>query len=118
MSNALHRKTWDEYVRAWSNVTADERKALLQQAVSEECTFSNVVALGRGLQELTLVLEKFQKDSPGGYFETTDFIEQHAQSLAYWNLHDATRTVLLSGANYARYGQDGRLIHIAGFWKS
>jgi hypothetical protein len=118
MSNELHRKTWDAYERAWSRVTADERKALLQQAVSEECTFSNVVVLGRGLEELTPVLEQFQRDCPGGYFKTTEFIEQHQQSLAHWNLRDATGTVLLSGANYTRYGQDGRMMHIAGFWNS
>ena len=118
MSNERLKRTWDAYEHAWKNVTSDERRALLQQAVSEDCIFSNVVALGRGLEELTPVLELFQKQYPGGYFETTEFIEQHEQSLAFWNMRDAAGIVLLSGANYTRYGQDGRMLHIAGFWKS
>ncbi len=114
MANELHRGIWDAYERAWNSATAEERKVLLGQAVDDECTFGNLIVSGKGILELTAVIDQFQRENAGGRFETIEFIEQHEQSLAHWNLIDVTGSVILSGFNYTRYGSDSRMVHIAG----
>jgi hypothetical protein len=35
-----------------------------------------------------------------------------------WDLRDAGGNVLMSGSNYTVYGEDRRMVQIAGFWKA
>ncbi len=109
---------WSAYTRAWANIPPSERKTLLKDLLSEDFTFSNMTSVGRGSNDLALAMEDFQRRFPGGSFETIEFLRQHEQSLAFWIMRDCVGALVLSGVNYVRYDQAGKMLHIAGFWKS
>ena len=110
------QQTWSTYERAWADVSAAERESLLRQSVTEDCHFATPVAEGHGRQELTGMLEAFQTQSPGAYVTTHTLTVHHRQSLAAWTIHSKEGVVILHGHTTARYGEEGCLTHLAGFW--
>ncbi|WP_419804306.1 hypothetical protein [Terriglobus sp.] len=117
MSNGTHDSQWNTYSGAWANVTPEERNRLLTQSVATNFSFSTPDTEGSGVESFTALLEKFQKQYPGSHFETRTFIEHHGQSVAEWILYGGDGSELLKGTTVARYGDDGKMTHVAGFWK-
>jgi hypothetical protein len=107
---------WAIYANAWRDVSPEERQRLLNACLVDDVTFTSPDNNDQGIANFTPVLEKFQNTYPGAYFDTTDLIVQNNQSLAIWTMNDRAGTVLLNGYSYARYGNEGRIVHLAGFW--
>lgn len=116
MNNAQETQ-WNKYLEAWAAITSEHRKALLDQSVSASCCFTDPDTEVHGLGAFTTHIEKFQEQFPGAYFRTNKFIEHHGQSVAEWMMHNKDGSEFLPGTSVARYGQDGKMTHIAGFWK-
>ncbi len=112
------QELWAMYSNAWRDVSSAERGRLLKASVADDVTFTAPGASGRGVADLISMLEEFQRSYPGAYFETTVLIVQNFQSLAAWSMLDQTGAVLLSGNSYARWGDEERMVHLAGFWQS
>ena len=117
MSTKTHEAQWNAYTEAWSAITPEERKQLLTQTVATTCSFADPDTEGSGLEAFTAHIEKFQKDYPGAYFEVRKFLEHHGQSVAEWMMHGKDGSEFLAGTSVARYGDDGKLLQVAGFWK-
>ena len=117
MSNHTHEAQWEKYTAAWGAITPEERRNLLDQSVSANCCFADPDTEGSGLEAFTAHIENFQKQYPGAYFETRRFIEHHGQSVADWMMHNKDGSDFLPGTSVARYGEDGTLTNVAGFWK-
>ena len=117
MSSNTHEAQWQAYSEAWAHITPEKRKELLSPVISEDCSFADPDTEVHGLDAFIVHIEKFQRDYPGAYFETRKFIEHHGQSVAGWIMRGKDGAEFLPGTSVARYGEDGRMTHIAGFWK-
>lgn len=109
---------WNRYSDAWRDISSLERSRLLKASVADDVTFTAPAAAGRGVTELTKMLEEFQSTYPGAYFETLSLIVHNNQSLAAWQLRDRTGATILTGNSYVRWNHEGRAEHLAGFWPS
>jgi hypothetical protein len=117
MEKQAYESTWNGYQDAWADVSDAERQRLLLHFVDDECTFESPAGEGRGLAELTTHIEAFQAQYPGATFRTHTMIAHHGQALAEWMMHDKDGAAFLPGKSYARFGNDGRLIQLVGFWQ-
>lgn len=113
-----YEANWTTYQDAWADITATERQALLARVVDETCTFESPSGEGRGYAELTAHIEAFQKQFPGATFKTHAMIAHHGQALAEWMIYDKNGEAYLPGKSYARFGPDGRLVQLVGFWQA
>lgn len=118
MEKEIYALNWSTYQDAWSDVSAAERQALLGRAVAEECTFESPGGAGRGLAQLAAHIEVFQAQYPGASFKTHAMIAHHEQALAEWMIYDQDGAECLSGKSYARFGDDGRIRQLVGFWQA
>ena len=117
MSNDTHEAQWKAYSEAWADITPEKRRELLVPVVAAGCLFADPDTEVGGLDAFLAHIEKFQQDYPGAYFETRKFMEHHGQSLAEWMMRSKDGAEFLPGTSVARYGEDGRITQIAGFWK-
>ena len=116
MPASTQETTWYTYQKAWSDVSPAERRELLARSLSEGCVYMDPRSLCQGYDVLTSHIEQFRASMPGASFKNHRFVEHHAQSHAEWTLYDAQGQEIQSGNSYARYGQDGRITHVAGFF--
>ena len=117
MPNGAFLSTWKTYQAAWSDISAEERKELLRDSVSANCVYADPTAECRGIDELISKIEDSQKQYPGASFENTKFLDHHDQGLSNWTMHDATGGTVAVGTSYARFGQDGLLVQMTGFFE-
>jgi len=85
--------------------------------VEEEVAFSNPDTQGKGLGDLTVHIEDFQRQFPGAWFRGNKLIVHHGQLLAEWTMFNGDGTEFLTGNSYARFDETGMLTELAGFWK-
>jgi|SRR5476649_1048506 len=112
------QERWATYSNAWRDISSQERDRLLKASVVDDVTFTAPGTHGRGVADLISMLEEFQRTYPGAYFDTTVLIVHNSQSLATWSMFDRAGAVLLVGNSYARWGDEQRIVHLAGFWQS
>jgi SnoaL-like domain len=117
MTDRMKEVRWRSYSEAWADITPETREKLLDESVVTDCYFADPDTELQGFQAFTAHIEKFQRDYAGAYFETLEFIEHHRQSVARWMMHGKDGSDLLQGTTVARYETDGKMTHIAGFWK-
>jgi hypothetical protein len=108
---------WSAYSQAWGDISSDKRAELLTTCVADDVNFSAPDATGGSKRDLVRVLEEFQKSYPGAYFETARLISHNDQLLASWTMRNSAHAELLTGSSYARFDDEGRMSHIAGFWQ-
>lgn len=118
MQKQIYESNWNTYQDAWADIAAAEREELLGRVVAAECTFESPGGEGRGLAELVAHIELFQKQYPGASFKTHTMIVHHEKALAEWMIYDKDGAEYLPGKSYARFGEDGRLLQLVGFWQA
>jgi hypothetical protein len=116
VENQAHLSTWYTYQKAWSDVSSAERQGLLVDSVTDGCVYTDPSTQCNGRAELMAFIEQFRQSMPGTSFKNNTFTHHHAQSLATWVLQDAQGNELQPGMSYARFGEDGRLTLVTGFF--
>ena len=116
MPNDAYLSTWETYQSAWADQTPAERRALLEQSVAESCVYTDPTGLCCGRDELIARIERTQVHFPGASFENTAFADHHDQGLSHWTMHGADGETIAAGISYARFGEDGRLTTMTGFF--
>ena len=116
MTPETTRRNWDAYSKAWTDISSAEREVLMREVLADHVTYTSPDSDGRGRDGLAAVIADFQRQYPGAYFETDLLLEQHNQSLADWTMRDRAGAALLKGRSYVRYGEQGLMEHLAGFW--
>jgi len=107
---------WKSYLDAYSDIPADERERLLRQSVTDDVVFSGPQEDDQGFGKLVEHVGKFQKKSPGAYFESNKLLTQHGQLLSEWTLYKKDGTKIATGHTYARLNEQGRITQLAGFF--
>ena len=117
MSDDKKLTTWHTYQAAWApNLDSAERLALLARSVAEDGVYTDPQSECPGHAALLAHIEAFRQQMPDTTFRNHTFLTHHEQSLAEWTLYDAQGAELQPGKSYARFGEDGRLTSIAGFF--
>lgn len=117
MSDDPKLATWHTYQAAWApHLSSAERQELLTRSVHEDGVYADPHSECLGHAALLAHIEAFRQQMPDAPFRNHSFLSHHAQSLAEWTLYDAQGTELQPGKSYARFGEDGRLTRIAGFF--
>lgn len=101
----------------WKTAAGADKREGFARCLSPDCRYADPLRVAHGWEELLAYMLEFQRQVPGGCFVTTAFMAHHDESLADWNLVDAGGNVLGTGRSYARYGQDGKLASMTGFFE-
>ncbi|MBE7209851.1 MAG: nuclear transport factor 2 family protein [Gluconacetobacter diazotrophicus] len=116
MPDSAQQTIWHTYQKAWSDVSPDTRRELLARSVSEDGVYTDPLAVCRGHDALQSYIEAFRQSMPGAAFKNHRFTAHHEQSHAEWTLYDAQGREVQPGNSYARFGEDGRLTQVTGFF--
>lgn len=117
MTDETKLTTWASYQAAWSDIADDERRALLAKSVDERCIYSDPTDSCDGVNTLIAHIEQSQKKMPGAHFRNDKFLDHHDQGLSEWTMFNGEGTVVATGTSYARFGTDGRLTQMTGFFE-
>ena len=117
MPNEAYLTTWNTYQAAWSDISSDQRLQLLKKSVAEDAIYTDPQSECHGLTELTAKIEQSQKAYPGASFHNEKALDHHKQGLFTWKMHDVEDKVIAVGTSYARFGDDGLLTQMSGFFE-
>jgi hypothetical protein len=109
---------WTTYQAAWSVVSDDKRQKMLDDSVAPDCVYTDPVSISRGHRELTAKMQATQRNFPGATFRNDKFAQHHGQAISSWTMLDRNGTAIFAGTSYARYGDDGRLAQMTGFFEA
>ncbi len=107
---------WETYVSAWKAEDAAAKRDALARSVATNAVYRDPLAECDGRDALLAYMLEFQKQVPGGYFETTYFLAHHGRSIAKWNMLDRSGQAIGHGVSYGEYGSGGELITMTGFF--
>ncbi len=117
MANASYRSTFEAYQSAWSShISPAERQRLLERSVAEGCFYTDPGFACHGYAELITKIEDSKQRFPGASFRIDRSLDHHAQALFNWTMFDGKGNEFVTGASYVRFGEDGRLTHMTGFF--
>ena len=106
---------WQRYADIWSAEPA-LRAPELEACLHEECSYCDPNGLVHGRRALSDYMEGFRQSAVGARFQILAVAEHHGRSLSSWELQGATGSVLQTGRSFAAHSEDGRLLHITGFF--
>ena len=110
------RVTWETYVSAWKERTAEAKLAALREVVEPGCRYKDPLTSAEGHRALVDYMLGFHEQVPGGHFVTTYFLAHHDRSIAKWNMVDGAGHVIGDGVSYGEYNADGKLVAMTGFF--
>jgi hypothetical protein len=110
------KQVWATYSKVWTDISSAEREALMRETLAENVIYTAPGSTGHGIAGFKVVLENFQVQFPGAYFQAGHIIEHHDQSLNEWTMFDRGGAVLMAGRTYARFNEQGMIEHLAGFF--
>ncbi len=117
MPNEAYLATWTTYQSAWSSdIGTSERRELLTRTVAEDCVVTDPSDQCHGHEELIAKIGRSNQRFPGASFQNDTFTEHHAQALIGWTMLDGAGKAFVQGMSYIRFGADGRLTHLTGFF--
>ena len=117
MPDPTHLATWTAYQAAWSNISDRARRELLDRSVVPDCLYTDAQVQCRGVDALVAKIAQSQATTPGVSFKSDQLTDFSGQALSEWTMRAADGAVRVKGASYARFGGDGRLTHMSGFFK-
>lgn len=113
---ADERKTWETYALSWKAATEAEKRELFAESLAAECVYTDPITRTEGWVELTAYMVDFHRQVPGGHFVTRRFQMHHDACLAHWDMVAGDGTVLGDGISHGRFGADGKLVAMTGFF--
>ncbi len=110
--------TWERYALAWKATSAEEKRALLEQSLCEDCTYTDPLAQAADPEALVAYMLSFHAQVPGGHFVTRHYQFHHGRSVAVWDMVDGSGAKLGDGISFGEYAPDGRLRAMTGFFEA
>jgi len=109
--------TWNTYQAAWSGVSGNDRQRMLDDSVAPHCVYTDPTSVSCGHRELTAKMQATQRNFPGATFRDDKFVHHHDQAISNWTMLDRDGNAIFAGTSYARFGDDGRLAQMTGFFE-
>lgn len=117
MPDEAKLETWKIYQAAWVDMPADERRAMLAKCVTDDCVYSDPGDHCEGVDALIVHIKGSLAKWPRMSFRNDKLLEHHDQGLSFWTMFDGDGGVVTTGHSYARFGSDGRLTRMTGFFE-
>jgi hypothetical protein len=93
------------------------RERLLKQNVADDVVLTSLPNEGQDFDNLVKHIRQFQEQFLRAYFKGNKLFTQHGQILSEWTMYNKDGTEFPTAHSYARFNEQGRLTHLAGFWK-
>jgi hypothetical protein len=107
----------DAYLAAYGEPEPARQRSLIERSWSPAGTLSDPPMEATGHDQIGDMFAAVQSQFPGHTFRRTTVVDIHHQSGRYgWDLVAADGSVTLSGTDFARFGDDGHLVHVTGFF--
>lgn len=90
---------------------------LLEESVADDCIYTDPSTDERhGRAELIATIQKNQAAFPGVSFRNDQMTDYDGQAMFEWTMYGASGPELVECVSYARFGADGRLTNMSGFF--
>ena len=113
MTDTAMTETWKTYQAAWAPMEEERSRAQLARSVAAVGGYADTAGTAEGIDALVAYIAGFKQQFAGATFENDSLLWHHGQALATWRRINAAGEA--PGRSYARFGDDGRLVHLAGF---
>ncbi len=109
--------TVDAHLEAYGEPDADRRGQIVARVWDPTGRLVDPPIDGTGHDGIVELAGTVQTMFPGHTFRRTTVVDEHHGHARYgWDLLDPEGTAVLSGVDVALLGDDGRLLHVAGFF--
>ena len=117
MPSETYLANWNTYQAAWADIPAAGRQELLFESVDQDCVYTDPQSVSHGHEQLIQKMESTQRNFPGARFRNDKFTDHHEQAISNWTMFDGGGNPVFTGTSYARFGPDGRLTQMTGFFE-
>lgn len=106
----------DTYIAMWNEPDADERRALVNAALTADATYIDPLMSGEGTEAISAMIGAAQQAYPGHRFALVGEPDSHHDYVRFtWSLAPAGEEPVAIGTDFAVTGEDGRLTSVVGF---
>jgi hypothetical protein len=112
------QKIWEQYTSAWKAERASDKLRILSECLDESATYCDPMVETNSINTLADYMVDFHTQMPGGHFVTTYFLDHHDTSITRWNMVSGDGDIVGEGISHGRYGSDGKLITMTGFFET
>ncbi len=109
------RQIFERYLVAWSAISAEERRRVLEESVFPEIAYFDAMARLSGRDALATHLAGFQQRRPNYSFNLAHYLQHGDAALASWLMKDDGGEVVVRGYDSMRLDEAGRIASIVGF---
>lgn len=110
------RKIVDRYLAIWNETDEVKRRALIEQAWTEDAAYVDPVMKGSGHAGIDAMIAAAQAQFPGFRFAALGEPDAHNDRLRFrWTLGPAGGPTIIDGSDFAIVAADGRLASVSGF---
>lgn len=107
----------DTYLAAYGETNEERRRAQIGDAFREDATLADPPFETSGHDGIGDTFAAVQSQFPGHTFRRTSSIDQHHDAARYeWELRAPDGTVAVAGTDFVRFGDDGRIASVTGFF--
>ncbi|WP_428390475.1 nuclear transport factor 2 family protein [Lichenicoccus sp.] len=115
MGSSANRQVFETYLTAWSAMSTEERRAVLEQTVSSDIQYFDAMARLSGRDALAAHLAGFQQRRPNYSFSLAHYLQHSDAVLANWLMQDDSGKIVVRGYDSIRLDDFGRIASIVGF---
>jgi hypothetical protein len=107
----------EKYDQAWNTSDVDERRRLLEAALTEDCEMVEPRGRFAGREAIFERINGFSDRFPGARIDLTTAVDEHNGFARYgWRILDAEHNPLLEGIDVVERAADGRLRKVVMFF--
>ncbi len=109
--------TIDRYLAAYGETDGARRRALIAESFCADATLADPPLDAAGREGIDELFTAVQSQFPRHTFRRSSGVDEHHQSARYeWELVAADDTVSVSGTDFVRFGSDGLIASVVGFF--
>ena len=111
-------ETVQAYGDAWNELDEPKRRKLLEQAWTDDGTYTDPSADVQGREALIAHIRAFHKDGmPGARIVPSSGVDEHHGRVRFtWRMEGADGSTIMEGIDFGELADDGRLQCIVGFF--
>lgn len=107
----------EKYDQAWNTSGADERRRLLEAALTDDCELIEPRGRFAGREAIFDRISRFSDRFPGARVDITTHVDEHNGFARYgWRIIDRDGSFLLEGIDVVERAADGRLGRVVMFF--
>lgn len=107
----------EAYGQAWNEPDEAARRALLDKAWSDDGVYCDPTATVEGRDALVAHVAGFQQMWSGARIEMRSKVDEHGPNFRFaWEMVDASGASVMTGVDFGRLADDGRIASITGFF--